>query len=290
MDKREDKYLAICATKKAPMPLIMERFTSPLQCNPVQEDFESFKKAIAETTELNVKLLTELPPPRNFSLDELVLFVRSKVKAELEKDRVFEKGVEIGKYAKSFHELMEKYFANIFALHKNLKNQHSEKIFELSKGFLNSDLPEGFLRTISTSFLVENDFIDLFDGRIKKERLALFAKRNNRIKFERLCNAHNYWAHDFGEKIDDVERNRTKLVWYVDINNSKTVEDCFNDKFIKTDVLDKELLAQLVHNLEQTTSELEVLVIKNSQFQCTPTNSMDDSMKAITAMMDILNH
>jgi hypothetical protein len=49
------------------------------------------------------------------------------------------------------------------------------------------------------------------------------------------------------------------------------------------------LLLKLIDTLEQTTSELEVLVTTNLESQCLPTRTMDDSTRAITAMMEILN-
>jgi hypothetical protein len=272
------------------MPIIVEnQFTAPLKCNTLNDDFDNYKKTIAETIERNVKILYELPPPRNFLSEDLEVFIRAKIKSDLEKDKLFEKTVEVNKYANSIFDCMEKYFANIFTLHISYKNMHSCELFEISKGFLNSDLPEQFLKAISNSLQVETDFIDLFDKRIKKEHLTLLGFKNNRTKFERLCKEHNGWSHEFAEKIDKIAHDRTKLIWYVDINNSTTVENCFKDKFIKVEVIDKKLLLKLIDTLEQTTSELEVLVTTNLESQCLPTRTMDDSTRAITAMMEILN-
>ena len=208
---------------------------------------------------------------------------------DLEKDHVFEKGVEVSRYAESMFESMEKYFKNIYDLHTAKKNKHCSEIVEVSKLFLNSDLSEMFLKVISTSFLVEDDFIDLYDKRIKKEHITLIQYKNNRTKFERLCDKHNYWVHDFTEKIRLMGRCRTKLIWYVQINNSNTVEDLFKDKTIKTEVLDNKVLSQLIQAIEQNTSELELLVTKDLALPCFSSIEKSESVKAITKMMEIIN-
>ena len=290
MTYKEDKDLSICATKKAAMPLVVENeLTAPLKCNILKEDFDSFKEAIATTINTNIELLKELPVPKNFSIEQVITFFKSEIKSNLQKDCFFEKTVEVCKYANSMFESMEKYFKNVFGLHTSTKERHCSDIFEVSKLFLNSDLSDVFLKAISNSFLIENDFIDLYDKRIRKEHATLIAFRNNRTKFERLCNEHNYWVHDFTAKLNSISRNRTKLIWYVDINNSNTVEELFKDKFIKTEVLDNTVLCQLIQALEQNTSELELLFTRDVNLPCLPRINVDDSVRTITGLMDILN-
>jgi hypothetical protein len=290
MTHREDEDLAVCATNKSVMPLIVEdELTSPLKCNALIEDFEAYKKAVTETINSNIELFKELPPPKNFSSEEAIAFFETEIKKDLEKDHVFEKGVEVSRYAESMFESMEKYFKNIYNLHTAKKNKHCSEMIDLSKLFLNSDLNEMFLKAISTSFLVEDDFIDLYDKRIRKEHITLITYRNNRTKFERLCDKHNHWVHDFTEKIRLIGRYRTKLIWYVDINNSNTVEELFKDKTIKTVVLDNKVLLQLIQTLEQNTSELEQLVTEDLELYCLSTIEKGESVKAITRMMEIIN-
>jgi hypothetical protein len=129
----------------------------------------------------------------------------------------------------------------------------------------------------------------LFDRRIRKERLHLVANRNNRPKFERICDSHNEWVHVFSEKLDTIQRERIKLIWYVDINNSNSVKEIFEDKVIKTKQLDPAVLSRLIQNLEKMTSELEALIMANMESPCLPTINVDESVKTITAMMEILN-
>jgi len=285
------KKMPICETKNVGLPKIVQNdLTIPLNCNPVTEDFYAYKKAIADTIETNINLLRELPPPKNIPIEKVITFFRSEIKCDLQKDDAFEKSVEIRKYAKTMFESMEKYFKNIFDFHAVLKNEQSSMLFDVSKLFLNSDLPETFLRAIHTSSLVEIDYIDLFDRRIRKERLYLVANRNNRSKFERICDSHNKWVYGFSEKLNTIQRERIKLIWYVDINNSNDVEEIFQDKIIKTKQLEHAVLSQLIKNLEKMTFELEALIIANMESPCLPTINVDESVKAITAMMEILNH
>ena len=163
---------------------------------------------------------------------------------------------------------MEKYFNNIYKVNKNSKERNLQDLLNISKGFLNSDLPEIFLNDISTSFLVENDYTDLYNKRIRREHFGLIATKNNRTKFERLVKEHNDWVRDFTQKANLIGRNRTKLIWYVDINNSNSLDELFKDKFITTNVLDNQVLSQLIEAFEKITSELESLVTKNIDFPC----------------------
>ena len=284
-----DKDLSLCATRKAAIPLTVDnKLGAPLECNEVMDDFESYKKSVAATIKSNLNLLKELPAPKNFSIDELTAYLEKQIKCEIEKDKLFEGIVEVSKYAHSISFSLEKYFNNIYKVNKEEKERNMDDLFEISKGFLNSDLPEIFLNDISTSFLVENDFTDLYNKRIRKEHLGLIATRNNKTKFERLCNEHNNWVRDFSQKVDVIGHNRTKLIWYVDINNSNSLEELFKDKFITTKVLDNQVLSQLIESFEKTTSELELLVTKNIDFPCVLKVGADDSIKTLTKMMEII--
>ena len=262
-----DKDLSLCATKKSAIPLtVNNKLAAPLECNELMDDFESYKKAVAATVKSNVELLKELPTPKNFSIDELTAYLEKQIKCEIEKDKLFEGIVEVSKYAHSFSFSMEKYFNNIYKVNKNSKERNLQDLLNISKGFLNSDLPEIFLNDISTSFLVENDYTDLYNKRIRREHFGLIATKNNRTKFERLVKEHNDWVRDFTQKANLIGRNRTKLIWYVDINNSNSLDELFKDKFITTNVLDNQVLSQLIEAFEKITSELRIACNKKHRF------------------------
>ena len=223
------------------------------------------------------------------SFHPLKLFFKSKIKRDLENDKIFEKGIEIHNYAQTMLESMDKYFKNIFDFHKSLKYEQTRNLLEASKLFLNSDLPESTLKVLGDSYLAETDFLDFYDGRIRKEKLSLIACRGNRLKFEKTCAAHNKWVHNFDVKVDQIERERVKLFWYVDISNSSNVKEIFQDKFISIQRLEKKFLNELIIKLEKTISELQELVFAGIGVSCFPSTKLDAGVKTMASLMNILS-
>jgi hypothetical protein len=266
------------------MPLSLERDAIlPLKCNVLQEDFNAYKKAITKTIERNIELLKELPPPKNFAIEDIIAYFQKAIRNDLENDKLFEKSVEVSKYAQSMFESIHKYFAKIYSVNKEEKEKNSYNIFSISRLFLNSNLPGDFFKTISDSYLVENDFLDLFDRVIKKEYFKLVSYKNNRAKFEKSCNTHNMWIKKFIEKANLIEKNRAKLIWYVEINNSNKLEELFNDKFIKEENLDQDILTKLINDVAEITTQLEHLVLTDLKPYRLP--KFDDSMQTIVDLM-----
>jgi hypothetical protein len=290
MTKQEDEDLSICIAQKPAMPLYLENELNPLKYGILAEDLEAYKDAISKTIESNIELLKELPPPKNFTLDDLLTHFKKKMKCDLEKDTLFEKSVEVSRYANSMYETMDKYYREIYGLHTSTKKRNSVFLLELSKYFLNSDLDENFLRVFSDSILVSDDYLDLYDSRIKKERQNLVFHKNNISKFERVCTNHNNWVKGFQEKLSLTTRNRVKLLWYVEMNNSNSVEELFKDKFIKTVFLDGSILEGLFEALEKSTTDLEALVTKNASLYSLCSVNVDDSMKTFTSVMDLVDY
>jgi hypothetical protein len=271
------------------MPLSLERdSTLPLECNVLQRDVDEYKRAIAKTIERNIELLKELPPPKNFTIEEIVEHFKKKIKADLEKDTYFEERVEVGIYAHSMFDSMSKYFAKIHDLNKEEKEKNSYAIFSVSRLFLNSNLSDDFFKTISSSYLIENDFLDLFDTTIRTEHVKLISYKSQRVKFERVCNKHNAWVHKFTEKLNLIGKNRTKLIWYVEIANSNKLEELFKDKFIKKENIDQKILTKLINAVTETTTQLEKLVLTNFNNHHLLTDEIDDNIKTLTDLMNAL--
>jgi hypothetical protein len=261
--------------------------TLPLQCDAVNKDFENFKSAVTNTLETNLKLLDELPLPKHFDAKELRAFFKSKIKTDLEKDKTFEKAIEIQKYAKTMFESMIKYFNEIFVFHDNLKRKQNREVFYVSKMFLNSDLPLQFLKTVNTSILIQGDFIDIFNKRIRKERVSLITSQRSRPKFERVCNEHNKWVKGFCDRENAIERQRVKLLWYVDLCNSKNVNELFKQKTIKRNLMDQTVFSDLIENLRNENEALEELIYSNYEFA--PLEyQIDESVKALTTLVQII--
>ena len=243
--------------KNASLPKIVCDVKSfPLQFNKTNDDFEDYKTAISRTVENNLTLLEEIPIPTNFDLSLLREFLERSIKSDLTNDLLFEKSVEIGKYSKDMAQFMNSYFNEIFSFHEQLKKDLQLDLFFISRMFLNSDLPMQFMKAIGDSILVEGDYIDVFDKRIRKEHLYLLANRNNRPRFERICESHNRWAGPSSERLDRIERTRVKLIWYVDFNNSSSLDEIFKRKIIKMSCLDRKVLFSFAQELRNQTEEM----------------------------------
>jgi len=207
----------------------------------VNESFKNYKERLAEVVEQNLKLLNEVPLHIDFK-KELIEYFKADIPKELDNDPLFEKSVELNRYAKDMSNKIRQYFKEIFKFNDNFKKSLNDDSLHVSKMFINSDLPISFLNTLNDSYQVEMDYIDIYNMEIKKERLGLIVNLANRIKFERLCKNHNAWVSAFDEKQDAMEQSRFKLIWYVDFNNSKSVDEVFKDKKLKKSSLDTSIL------------------------------------------------
>lgn len=253
----------------------------------VDEAFKDYKAAISETVRTNLELLEEIPLPKSLSLDELKEFFKKDIPSELSKDATFEKTVEVSKYASNISQYLGSYFREIFALNRKLMGKMNQALFHFSKIFLNSDLPISFLRTVERSILAYKDYIAFFDKEIRKEHRELIIYRNNKRKFDRVCDAHNKWVALLEEKSDRIDHERTKLFWYIDFNNSNRIDEIFADKFIKMELLDKEVLGKYLENLQKFTTDLEELNYSRTSFEPLPATKVSDGAKAILSLMKL---
>jgi len=259
-----------------------------LEFDNVDAAFRDYKTAIAETIETNLSLLDEIPLPKHLSLDEVRGFFRKDIDTDLRKDQLFEKAVEVGRYAKNMSKSMDAYFREIFDLHEKRKERLRQEMFEISKMFISSDLPLSFLKTIEDSILAERDYLDIFDKEIRKERRDLIAYRNNRTKFERVCDIHNLWVKQFNEKQKDVEHERVRMIWYVDLNNSASVNEIFKDKIIKTSLLDKKILLDYTSRLQKRVHETETQNASKTEFRPFLLYEASDEARAMLEIMQII--
>lgn len=267
--------------------IVRNDISYPLQFSSVDEAFKDFKERISETVKDNLDLLNEVPLHTNIPMEEFREYLKGEIEKDLKEDRLFEKSVEISRYSKNMFDLMESYFREIFAFHEERKKALHSDIFDISKVFLNSDLPLQFINTFGDSILAEIDYVGLFDKEIRKERLDLIVNSNNRTKFERICESHNAWVSQFSERRNRMDRQRVKVFWYVDFNNSASVNEIFKDKIIKTSCLKKQVLHNLIQVLQENVVEMEKLNATKMKFflPC----KTDDETKAIVKMMNILS-
>lgn len=281
--------LSLSDIENASLSKIVRDDTSfPLEFADMNKDFKVFKDAIVEVIESNLDLLDEVPLAKHLNKEKLREFFEKQIKSDLEKDPLFEKSVEISKYARNMYELMDSYFGEIFDYYQQQQKRLSLDLFSLSKMFLNSDLPMPFATSLENSILAEKDYIEIYVRKIREERLSLMRYRNNRLKFQRVCDSHNRWVNRFWERLDAMDRERVKLIWYFDFNNSRSLNEIFKDKFIKTSLLDKQILSNFLNLLLNQVYEVEKLnasMMKPSSFL---PFEFDDGTRAIRKIMQIL--
>lgn len=283
------EMLPITDMSKASLSKIVRDDNSfPLQFEEVACDFKDFQAAISQVLESNMNLLGEVPLPEHLNLEEIRGFLERKIKADLEKDPIFEKAFEVSKYTKSMFEYMDSYFREVFDYYEQRQKQLSSDMFCLSKMFLNSDLPVAFASATEDSILAEKDYIEVFTSRIRGERLSLIRNRSNKTKFKRVCDSHNNWVRKFRERLVDIEHIRVKLIWYVDFNNSKSLEEVFKDKIIKTSLLDMTKLSDFICGLQNEVDEMEKLNGSMMELGSVLPLEVDDGKRAIRRIMQIL--
>lgn len=268
--------------------IIRDDISFPLRFEVVNKDFEVFKTAISKIVENNLSLLDEIPLPKHLKIEKLRKWFQNQIKSDLQKDRIFEKSVELNKYAKNMYSMMDSYFREVFDYHKQQQKRLSSDMFCTSKMFLNSDLPMPFMRAIEDSLLNEIDSIKVFVKRIRYERLSLVRYRNNRIKFGRVCESHNRWANKFNDQRNELERLRVKLIWYVDFNNSANLNEILEDKIIKTSLLDKRVFFDFINTLQSQVLKMEKLNASMTKSTSFLPFEINEGTRAIHTIMYLL--
>lgn len=268
--------------------IVRDDISSHQQFDTVDETFKDFKSATSAIIKSNLSLLNEVPLYK-LSVEDLKEFLTREIKKDLSEDLLFEKSIEIGRYARDMFKSMDSYFRQIFSFHEELKKDLYSKMFSASKMFLNSDLPLLFMKSIGDSLLAEIDYVSIFDKEIRKERFDLIKYRNNRPKFERVCEAHNLWVKKFDQIRSKMEHEQVKLIWYIDFNNSESVDEIFEDKIIKTSLLDKLVLNELIVNLQKYSQEMEKLNMSKIEIHTFLRREVDEGARTLVRMMQILN-
>jgi|GEM_PF-3502036 len=255
----------------------------------INKTFKDYKTAIIDTVNVNLKLLDELPPLKTLNIEDVKKRLRKIVEDMLKQDPVFEKSVEIGRYADDIWKYIESYFREIFEYHDSIRKHLDSEIFDVCRMFFNSDLPMLFLTTIEDAILIEKDYLDAYDKLIHKERLKLLLSRNNRKKFKQLCDAHNRWIKPFTERMDKLEQTRTRLFWYTDFNNSATVDEIFKVKSIRSNALDMEIIQGFIDDLRKQVKEMETLIAPKMQFSFFMSYEKNIGARSIRKIMELAN-
>lgn len=263
-----------------------EQYT--LDSAPVEKDFKRYKDALDSTIAENLNLIDELPPLKYLSKTELRDYFRKKLDEDLRKDEVFEKSVELSKYAKSISTYLQDYYREIFDHLSNCNKRMESEILDACRMYFNSDLPMRILKAIENSILMQRDYVDIYGRTLHREQFTLLRNRNNHKKFEKLCTIHNNWIDQFSTLLEDSDRTRLKLFWYIDFNNSKTVEDIFKVKKIEAASLDMKIVEGYATCLEKMTEDIKLIVEKNTEFHPIEMYDTENGSRSIREIMDLL--
>jgi len=269
--------------------IVRSDISSTSRFDEINDAFKDFQSSISSVVEDNLTLLEEVPLLHNLRFEELKEFLANQIKQDLNEDMLFEKSVELSRYARNMFEYMDTYFNEIFRFHQELRKELLSEMFDVSKIFLNSDLPTSFLNVIEDSLLTEIDFIEIFDKEIRREQLDLVRFRNNLTKFKRVCDTHNLWVRQFDETRSKMENARVKIIWYVDFNNSETVNEIFKEKTIKVSLLDKSILNNLIAELRDNIEKMDRLNARKMEILSTLKYEPNEATNALLKIIQILN-
>lgn len=269
--------------------IVRDDTSSSLQFDTVNEAFKDFKSSVSTVVESNVNLLKEIPLHYKLHFEDLKEYLESQIVEDLSKDLLFEQAIEISRYARNMYESMDSYFHKIFNFHQELKEQLYAEMFSISKMFLNSDLPTLFMNAIGESLLTEMDYLDIFDKEIQKERFDLIRYRSNRPKFKKVCERHNLWVRKFDEIRERMERERVKLIWYVDFNNSEDLNEVFKEKTIKMSLLKNSTLFDLIFRLQEQTQKMANLNSSKIEFLSFLKQKPDEGTRTLLRVIQILD-
>lgn len=227
------------------------------------EEEESIKQTEVSTIiNDNLKILKTVSLPKAMEFEALSKCLAKGIKENIEKDALHDTAVKLVKYAQNFYEKMELYFDAIFDFSEKLKERRQFDLFKMSKEYIMSDLPPSYIETLTLAFLTQCKYYDVFNYRIRRERLKLIGVRNNRPKFKRICEAHNRWVDYIHSSLDRMRNSRSRLIWYVDLHNCKTVKEAFKVKKLRKSNLDKEQFFSLLLDLQKQTEGVRATLIE----------------------------
>lgn len=209
----------------------------------------------------NIKILNKIPLPENIQKAELERVIEKIIKEDLEKDTLFKMASDLAKYASDFRSEFSRYFSRIFDYHKEVVKRLDRELFHSSNLFLNSDLSPSFLKSLALSILTEMKTVELVDKRMRREHMQFLTVRNNSIKFSRMIDGHNAWVDPLIQALDDMVENRVALFWYLDFQNSTSIDRLFKPKYINRKNLDQETFYSLLFSLQKSTRRLRKIVV-----------------------------
>jgi hypothetical protein len=223
--------------------------------NEEKEDF--FSQVLKE----NLEILDQIKIPNRFDRKQIEERFTRRITEDLKEAPLIKTEEKIDKYTKAINRYFQKYFEEIYDHVDNLIDSYQGKILMSSRDFLNSDLPPSFLRTVSLSFKTEQKFFEIYKKKIKKEEFHLKLNCNNQKKFNRIVEQHNGWVDRLNPFLDDMAQQCIALLWYVNIWNSKSLDELFEEKTYKMSSLDRETFESMLVQLESMIKEVRKRLI-----------------------------
>lgn len=156
--------------------------------------------------------------------------------------------------------------------------------------YVKSDMPPSYIRALTLSYLTECKYFEVFDHCIRHERLKLITVRHNRPKFKRVCDEHNRWVDFLHSLLDPMIDSRMKLIWYVDLNNCKTVKEAFKIKELRKANLNKEHFFGLLVDMQRKTEKLrKALVEMDRETFLVTVDRKDPTVNLLCDVMEIMS-
>jgi len=209
----------------------------------------------------NLEILKTVTMPKHLDINEVSGLLQKIIENEVKNDPLHDVSVRLSKYANDFYNKMESYFAEIHNYEENIRKNLRSCAFANTKEYVISNIPPSYIREVTLSILTEAKYSEMFDYRIRRERLKLIRVRKNIVKFKKVCDEHNHWVDVLHSALAPMIDSRIRLTWYVDFHSSETAQEIFEMKKLKRSNLDDEHFFGLLLDLGKKTQELRQSLI-----------------------------
>lgn len=283
----------MCGASSSALKILRNDVSQPTSIGfmkPIPDEDLAKQSEVSTLITDNLKILEEIPLQTSFTIEQISDVFKKKLQNEIKDDPLRKIASDLSSYASNFYQKMELYFNNIFDFEAELKKRKNAAVFSISKEFLLSDFPSCYVQAISSSFITEIKFLELFDYRIRRERLQLRVVRKNNIKFRRICDFHNLWVDGLNPLHDSMVESRTKLLWYVDIHNCAKINEAFELKKLKKAKISMDVFHGLVLDLDRRTAQFRKALIDLDPniFQAHP-NRDDATVNLLCNSVELIN-
>lgn len=238
----------------------------------------------------NLTVLKTVTLPDHLNLNEVSKLLRKIIKKDTKKDPLHDVAVKLTNYAQNFFEKMELYFDAIYEYDNKVCDRLKSSLLVNTKEYVRSDMPPSYLRSLTLSYLTQCKYFDVFNHRIRHERLKLIGVRNNSVKFKRVCDRHNGWVDSLHSLLDPMIDSRIRLLWYVDLNNCRTVKEAFKIKELRKSNLEDEHFFGSLVDLQIKTEELrKALINMNKESFLVTLDRKDSTVDLLCNVMELMS-